>query len=43
MRLQTIKIIWADGGYFGAELFDWVASQFECQLEVVKKKKGVKG
>jgi putative transposase len=40
---QTVKIIWADGGYSGAELFNWVSSQFECQLEIVKKKKGVKG
>jgi putative transposase len=40
---QTVKIIWADGGYSGAELFDWVASLFECKLEVVKKKKGVQG
>jgi putative transposase len=41
LLLQTVKIIWADGGYSGAELFDWVSSQFECALTVVKKKKGV--
>jgi putative transposase len=35
--------MWADGGYSGAELFDWVASKFECKLNVVKKKKGIQG
>jgi len=43
LLLQTVKIMWADGGYSVAELFNWVSSQFECQLEIVKKKKGVKG
>jgi len=41
--LQTVKIIWADCAYSGAELLDWVSSQFGCALEVVKKKKGVRG
>jgi putative transposase len=36
--LDTIKLIWADGGYKG-ELIDWVKKQFDCVLEVVKKKK----
>lgn len=43
LLLQTVKIIWADSGYSGTELFNWVSSQFACQLEIVKKKKGVKG
>ena len=41
--LHTIKIIWADSAYSGAELFDWVVSQFNCVLEVVRKEKGIKG
>ena len=41
--LHTIKIIWADSAYSGAELFDWVFSQFNCVLEVVRKEKGIKG
>jgi len=35
--------MWADGGDSGAELCKWVLSQFECQLKIVKKKKGIKG
>ena len=41
--LHTIKIIWADSAYSGAELFDWVVSQFNCVLEVVRKEKGIQG
>ena len=41
--LHTIKIIWADSAYSGAELFDWVFSQFNCVLEVVRKEKGIQG
>ena len=36
--LNTVKLIWADGGYKG-ELIDWVEKKFDCVLEVVKKKK----
>lgn len=36
--LNTVKLIWADGGYKG-ELIDWVKKEFECVLEIVKKKK----
>ena len=36
--LDTVKLIWADGGYKG-ELIDWVKKRFDCVLEVVKKKK----
>jgi len=43
LLLSTVKIIWADSAYSGAELFDWVASRFECVLEVVRKKKGAQG
>ena len=41
LLFHTVKIIWADGAYSGAELLGWVSSQFECALTVVKKKKGV--
>jgi putative transposase len=36
--LDTVKLIWADGGYKG-KLIDWVKKEFDCVLEVVKKKK----
>ena len=42
-RLQTVKIIWADSAYSGDEFFDFVRLQFQCHLEVVRRKKGVKG
>lgn len=41
--LQSVKIIWADCGYLGDELFHWVLSEFQCTLEVVKRKSGTKG
>jgi putative transposase len=41
--LHTVKIIWADCGYSGAELLDWVLLQFKCHLTVVKRKKGTQG
>jgi len=41
--VQTVKIIWADSAYSGAELLDWVSSRFECVLEVVRRQKGVQG
>ncbi|WP_081763639.1 IS5 family transposase [Imhoffiella purpurea] len=41
--LQSVKIIWADCGYSGRELFDWVLAEFNCILEVVKRQKGKKG
>jgi putative transposase len=43
LLLHTVKIIWADRAYSGAELFGWVSSQFECVLEGVRRKKGVQG
>jgi len=38
-----VSKVWADQGYSGAELFNWVFAQFRCVLEVVKKKKGQRG
>jgi len=43
LLLHTVKIIWADSAYSGAQLLDWVSYQFECVLEVVRKKKGLQG
>ena len=43
LLLQTVKIIWADGAYSGAELLEWVSSKFDCALEVVNKEKGAQG
>ena len=42
-RLDTVKKIWADGGYSGKELSEWVKDTFNCDLEIVKKKKKAKG
>jgi putative transposase len=41
--LQSVKMIWGDCAYSGTELLDWVSSQFNCMLEIVKKQKGVQG
>jgi len=41
--LQSVMIIWADGGYRGHELYEWVLTHFQCVLEIVKKQEGVKG
>ena len=43
LLLDTVKKIWADGAYSSAELITWVNTQFDCVLEVVEKKKPVKG
>ena len=42
LLLDTVKKIWADGAYSGAELSAWVKAQFDCVLEVVQKKKPAK-
>lgn len=42
-RISTIKKIWADGTYKGEEFIQWVKDQFDCVLEVVKKKNTGKG
>lgn len=43
LLLDTVKKIWADGAYSGAELIAWVKAQFDGVLEVVEKKKPVNG
>ena len=34
---STIKIFWADGGYSGKPLFNWVKMSFQKILEIVKR------
>jgi putative transposase len=41
--VDSVKKIWADGGYRGAEFIQWVKEQFDCVLEVVEKKKTGEG
>ena len=41
--IQSVNLIWADCGYIGRELFEWVLAEFNCTLEVVKRQKGKKG
>lgn len=41
--VKTIKKIWADVGYRGADFIQWVKEQFDCVLEIVKKEENVEG
>ncbi|WP_256091547.1 transposase [Candidatus Thiosymbion oneisti] len=41
--LHTITKIWADGGYSGPALSDWLWLQFGCLIEVVRKQTGLRG
>lgn len=43
IRIHTVKKIWADSAYSGVELLDWVLHEFNCILEVVRRKKNVQG
>ena len=38
--LHTVKKIWSDRAYSSADLSNWVLTQFERPLKVVRKKKG---
>jgi hypothetical protein len=40
MLLQSVKLIWADCGDIGLELFDRAFAEFNCALEIVKRRKG---
>jgi putative transposase len=37
--VNTVRKIWADGGYKGKAFIDWCKEKFNCVIEVVKKKK----
>jgi len=41
--LHTFKKTWGDRTDSGVDLSNWVLTQFECPLEVVRKKKGQRG
>ena len=41
--LHTVKKIWGGRADSGADLSNWILTQFECLLEVVRKKKGQRG
>jgi putative transposase len=43
VTVDSIRKIWADSAYAGAELAQWLAERFACALEVVKKPRGVRG
>jgi putative transposase len=37
--VNTVRKIWADGGYKGEAFIDWCKEKFNCVIEIVKKKK----
>ena len=41
--LKSIIVMWSDSAYSGAELINWVFVNFKIVIEVVRRKKGVKG
>ena len=41
--VKTIKKIWADCGYRGADFIQWVKDQFDGVLEIVKREENVEG
>ena len=43
LLVSTLKMIWADCAYRGKEFIQWVKQQFDCNFEVVEKKKTDKG
>ncbi len=41
--VDSVKKIWAEGGYRGEEFMQWVKEQFDRVLEVVERKKTGEG
>ncbi|MEA3643619.1 MAG: IS5 family transposase, partial [Lamprobacter sp.] len=41
--VKTVQRIWADQGYIGEALFNWLLKTFGCFLEIVKKEENQKG
>jgi len=41
--LHTVKKIWGDRAYSGVDRSNWVLTQFECPLEVVRKERRQRG
>ena len=42
-KLPRLHLIWADGGYCGAEFIQWVQDTYHWVLEIVKRSDDVKG
>ena len=39
-RFSRLRLIWADGGYRGAALSEWVQERLGCRLEIVPRRAG---
>ena len=42
-RFPRLGLIWADGGYRGAPLSEWVRERLGCRLEIVSRPAGRRG
>ena len=42
-RFPRLGLIWADGGYRGAPLSEWVQERLGCRLEIVSRSAGQRG
>ena len=42
-RFPRLGLIWADGGYRGAALSEWVRERLGCRLEIVSRPAGQRG
>ena len=42
-RCPRLRLIWADGGYRGAALSEWVQEELGCRLEIVGRQAGQQG
>ena len=42
-RFPRLGLIWADGGYRGAPLSEWVQERLGCRLEIVSRRTGQRG
>ena len=42
-RFPRLRLIWADGGYRGAALSEWVQERLGCRLEIVSRRTGQRG
>ena len=42
-RFPRLGLIWADGGYRGAALSEWVREELGCRLEIVSRPAGQRG
>ena len=42
-RFSRLRLIWADGGYRGAALSEWVRERLGCRLEIVPRRAGQSG